>query len=321
MRTIESPNVHKGYQLIDFSNLGFAAAAGPVLSVGEQQTQAIFGFLRMLRPLVAMYPMLKPIVLGDGRSWRYDIFPDYKAKRAKEAETKSEIMLTQVRKSFHSQRSFIQEALGLLGVPYLVAMNLEADDLAGILCRRYVAAGNKVMLISGDKDWIQLVASGVGWLDPRSDAKVKRVNIRTLEEQLGVATPQQWLEMKALIGDKSDEIPGVGGIGDKGAIELLMKHGSVTSFINGVIDGSIDEKSLPKKFRDLVANEDKIATFRVNMDLMDLNSPKIPRPVDLRLQKGELNVSAFHDFCEKWHFKSILKDIDGWCEPFKGVST
>jgi 5'-3' exonuclease len=307
----------KGYLIIDGSNVSFAAASMRKLTVGEQDTHAVFGVLRSLRPLVSMFPMLKPVVLWDGRSWRYDYFPEYKARRAKPPETKQEILQAEIRASLKSQRPLIQEALTHLGIGQAVAMNLEADDLAGVLVRRYVPQGNKVMLVTGDKDWIQLVGPGVGWLNPIADAKVKRVTAATLEKTFGVKSPRAFLEMKALTGDLSDDLCGVGGIGPAGAVELLNTYGTVSAFCNQCMDGTIDTATVSKKFRDFAEDEAKQILFTRNMDLMDLNSPKIPKPQDLRVTKGAFNAVAFEEFCERWMFSSMTKDIDGWVSPFR----
>lgn len=313
----------KGYILIDGSNVGFANTANKKLTVGDQEVQGFYGLLRWLRPVVAMYPMLKPIVLWDGISWRYESFPEYKAARNKEPVTKQEIQMAALRDSFKSQRPMMVEALKLIGVTQMRSFNLEADDLAAMLVRRWRGTGQKIMLISGDKDWIQLVGPGVGWYDPIRDL---RITEKTIEEKLGfrdektdtwygVPSAQAWLEIKALMGDTSDGIPGVGGIGEKGAILFLRTYGSVIKFRNAVMDKSIDVATLPKKFRDLIEDENKLEIFARNIRLMNLNSKVIPMPHDLRITKTEIDPDGFRAFCEKWVFKSILSQ-DNWLEPF-----
>lgn len=304
-----------GYLVIDGNNIAYAANATRKLHVGDLETQGIYGFLRAIRAAIANYPMLKPIVLWDGRSWRYDAFPDYKAKREKAPETKSEQAMADNRASMREQKPFIRRALINLGVTQMVALNLEADDLAGIIVRRYQPEGKKILLISGDKDWIQLIGPGVGWMDPINDI---RITASKLEEKLGVKTPRQWLEVKALMGDSSDEIPGVGGIGEKGAKELVMTYGSVTSFLNQAMDGSLPE--LPKKFRDFAESTDKQVIFHRNMKLMDLASPEIPAPLGLKVEKSTLDADAFAEFCEELIFRSITSDLNNWCEPFENAA-
>lgn len=307
--------MRSGYMLIDANNIGFAASATKKLAVGDQPTNGVYGFLRFIRPARAMFPQLKPIVLWDGASWRKTAFEEYKAKRDDKPVTKSQIMQAEVRASWRSQKALTVKALKALGVGQLFARNLEADDLAAILVRRYQPQERKVVLVSADKDWLQLLGPHVSWFDTIND---RRCTLAKLEEFCGVKTPRQWLEVKALMGDVSDEIPGVGGIGEKGAKELVNAYGSVSAFTNRVLDGTIDPKSLHKKFRELALNEDKQLLFARNMQLMDLNSPLIPKPDGMKVIAGSLSIGAFTALCEELHFKSILTDVDGWCEPFAG---
>ncbi|SER28649.1 DNA polymerase-1 [Faunimonas pinastri] len=324
-----------GYLLIDGNNIGFAAAATKKLTVGEMEVQAVFGFMRAIRMAVARYPLLKPVVLWDGVSWRKHFYEEYKAGRDAPADTPAAKAQLALRKGYKVQRPLILKGLKHLGVSQLAAMNLEADDLAAILARRYAAQGKKVLMLSGDKDWIQLIQPNVSWFDPQ---RGELLTLNTLEKKLGydpakkrivvcngkdeidgwmgVPSPRAWLEIKALMGDASDEIPGVGGIGEKGAIELLRTYGSVVSFRNQVLDRTIDAAKLPKKLRDFAEQEEKHFIFTRNMTLMDLNSPDIPAPARLKLTAGSLERDDFASFCSELSFKSILTDIDGWCEPF-----
>lgn len=323
----------KGFILIDGNNLGFAAQSGAPLKLGTIEVTAIYNFVRSIRMLVSAYPMLKPIVLWDGLSWRKMAFKGYKANRDK-INNKSDEKKVQQRDAYRKQRPYIQKALKMLGIAQMSCDNLEADDLAAILVRRYVAKGKRILLISGDKDWIQLVQPKVSWLDPMSDVKI---TAETLSKRLGydtekkrfvayssdqeradfipIASPRAWLEAKALMGDTSDEIPGVGGIGPKGAIELLSKYGSVAAFHNGYIDGSINDA--PKKLADFAESDEKQFNYRRNINLMDLNDPNIPPPVNLSVETGAVNKGLFRQFCERLSFKSLLTSFDSFMEPFE----
>lgn len=309
----------RGYVLIDGNSVSYAAAATRVLSVGNQQVHIVYGMLRTVRAISGTYPALTPIVLWDGDTWRKDYFKEYKASRDAEGTeekplSKAQEMLQAQREQVKGQKKLVMEGLRLVGVTQMRAQNLEADDLAGMLVRRWKGNGNKIVLISGDEDWIQLVEDGVSWRDHRSD---KRVSISTLKEAKGVETGRQWLECKALMGDTSDEVPGVGGIGEKGAAELINTYGSVASFINQVTEGSLDPMKLPKKFRDFALSVDKQVIFGRNMRLMDLHSPAIPKPVDLRVWNDPMNRPKFEAFCKTLCFQSMLTDMPGWLEPLE----
>ncbi|AMB48367.1 5'-3' exonuclease H3TH domain-containing protein [Methylobacterium sp. AMS5] len=324
-----------GYLLIDANNIGFAATSTTKLTVGDVEVQGVFGGLRMIRVALARYPMLKPIVLWDGATWRKDAFEEYKENRDKSGSVKPyEIAQMAVRESWRKQKPVLGKALSLLGVPQLTAANLEADDWAGILVRRYRALGQRVVLCSGDKDWLQLVQPGVNWWDPIQD---KRITSATFSEKIGymktqkvkqgaglpdliedvewrgVPSPRAFLECKALQGDAGDNIPGVGGVGEKGAIELVIQFGDVKGFFEAV---EIQKVKVPKKLADFCSEPEKRDRFYRNLRLMDLNHPDIPQPERPRLNKGQFDLEAFEEFCKERVFNSITKDIDRWVEPF-----
>jgi len=275
-------------------------------------------------------------VLGDGRSWRYEVFPNYKASRDKPPETKQEIEQATIRASVKSQKRLLIEALKLLGVRRMSTLNLEADDLAAMLVRRY-AATKSILLLSGDKDWIQLVRPNVTWLDLINKRRISVASFsarspagesvgigfvrdegKPTEQWVSLARPDQWLDVKCLMGDKSDEIEGVGGIGEKGAIELVREYGSVDNFVMQTIDHSIDVGKLPKKFRDFAQSDAKQDIFKRNQMLMNLDSARIPASNGARMVHAPFDDSGFRTFCETWMFQSILKDFDNWTTPFKG---
>ena len=301
-----------GYLLIDASNIAYAAQAGKKLTVHDMEVQALYNFLRTMRAVSAKFALYTPIVLWDGTSWRKKYFTDYKASRTKEAKSKHEIAREQERAALKKQMPLIRKALNTLGVRQVIALNLEADDLAGILVRRYEEQGKRCLMISGDKDWAQLVSETTTWLDP---IRGTRITLANYEEILGVKTPYEFIQVKALMGDSSDNIPGVGGIGEVGAKELINTYGSVNSFISQLLDGTL--KKVPKKFSDFANDETKMINFGRNMNLVDLNSQGIPAPFGLKVYKEQLDKEAFREFCEAYAFQSILKSLDAFCEAFE----
>lgn len=312
----------KNYLLIDGNSLGHYYNNGAKLSIGETQVQAIFGFLRGLRQQVALYQTYSPIVLWDGASWRKLMFPSYKEIRDRE-ETKAEIKLKENKDAYKRQAPYIKKALGFLGVPQVSAMNMEADDLGAILVDRYSAQGGKIVMITGDKDWLQLVGPNVVWKDPINDrlinlTKMNKEGTRTMFEDLtGVDTVEKFVQVKALCGDTGDSVPGVGGIGQKGAVDFINQYHSFSNFLNmALLEKNIDLKKLPKKFRDLVENEEKGLTFKRNIELMDLRTKARPAPFNLVVDKGTPNADKFRQFCDLLLFKSITQEFDEWIRVF-----
>ncbi|MCP1540006.1 5'-3' exonuclease H3TH domain-containing protein [Methylorubrum extorquens] len=329
--------------MIDINNIGFAATSTRVLKVGEQETQGALGVIRAIKKMVETYPQLRPLILWDGDSWRKKEIDGYKGSRdaVKEAPKPYEIEQARIRESWRTQKPLAFQLLKACGVHQLSAANLEADDWAGILVRRYqpdlAAKGHKILLISGDKDWLQLVQPGVAWHAP---VQKKRITAQTFEKEVGYMkqkktkqadgstliediewrgcpSPQAYLEVKALMGDGSDEICGVGGIGDKGAFDLVRAFGTVKGFFDAV---EIHKAKVPKKLADFCSSPEKRDIFYRNLRLMDLHHPDIPAPLRPRLTPGEFNPEAVRDQCSDLLFNQILSDVDGWLEPFRALS-
>jgi DNA polymerase-1 len=335
---------HRGHLLIDVNNIGFAATSTKVLKVGEQETQGVLGTIRAIRVMVATYPQLRPMILWDGDSWRKKEIEGYKASRDAKPVTKNDEKVAQARASWRSQRPLVHRIMKACGVQQLSAANLEADDFAGMLVKRYtpeIEKGAKILMISGDKDWLQLVRPGVAWHAPVQRKRVTHTNFSekvgymkqkrtkqadgsTLVEDIewrGCPSPQAYLEVKALMGDVSDEIPGVGGIGEIGAFDLVHKFGSVRGFFEAV---EIHKVDVPKKLADFCSEREKREIFYRNLRIMDLMHNDIPAPVRPKLTKPEFNPDAVREHCEALLFNSLLSDLDGWLEPFcalSGVST
>jgi 5'-3' exonuclease len=305
----------KRYLLIDGPNITHAAQGSKKLTVGQTEVQAIFGFLRTLRKLMSVYPMMTPIVLWDGASWRSMIFSDYKVGREKNHTAAYQKQQAE-KDSAKKQMPAIKKALTLLGVDQVRASNMEADDMAAIMADLYVRRGDSVMLVSGDKDWIQLAGGKIAWFDPINDRKVRKPEDIETAIGLKVSSFQQFVEIKALMGDAGDSVPGVGGIGEKGAQEFIATFGSFSDFSNACLTGDVDVSTLPKKFRDLAEDEDKRMKFAGNMKLVDLRHPARPAPINLTVTRGEPDRAKFEEFCRRLAFQSFLKKMDDWISVF-----
>jgi 5'-3' exonuclease len=303
------------YLLIDGMNIAHAANNAKPLKVGDTQVQAIFHFVKIVRKLVAAYPTAKPAVLWDGASWRYMDFPEYKSARKKE-DTATAIKAAEMKKVAESQIPAIKKAMQLIGMPQVRASNMEADDLAAIMGDRYAAKGDRVVLVSGDKDWVQLVNDRILWLDPIRDRKIMKPADMETAIDVKLDSFEQFVEMKCLAGDDGDSVPGVGGIGEKGAIQFLNLYGSTSNFSNMLIDKTLDPKKVLKKFRDFAESEEKQMTFQRNRKLMDLRTPLRPEPINLRVDAGEPDLERFRTFCNRLMFRSIASDLKSWLSVF-----
>lgn len=296
--------------IIDANSLGHANHNGSVLTVGDMQVQAIFGFTRSMRNLLEMYPGWTPVVLWDGDArWRKDLYPEYKGNR--EAKSEEEV---KHKEAYQAQLPILKKLLKFLGVRQMVCSEAEADDLAGIISSRLSKSGQSAVVVTGDKDWIQMVTPNVVWFDPIRDRKVTHGKFF---EATGYANPAAFLDGKALRGDTSDNIKGVGGIGEKGAPEFLAEFKSVDNFFEMVDSGVFVPKK--KAHINLASVEGRRAFFR-NRTIMNLLNVPSPEKHTVTVTPGEFNPDAARIICERLAFASILRDFEGFIAPFENVA-
>ena len=309
--------------LLDMNSIGFAAASSNKLIANDVEVQAVFGTLNTIKSLMNNFSDYQPIALWDGRAdFRYDLYPQYK-DRAGKSESMDEL-----RTSYKSQTPNIQEFLSALGVKQVTHLKMEADDLAYHYSRKFEDNGAEVLLITGDRDWLQLVTPKVRWMDHR---KREIVDHSKFEEKTGFKTVRAFVEAKALTGDQSDTIKGVGGIGEKGARELLIKYGSVdelkrlykmgktgklTKAVTNFLNNETPKSKIAKDGTE-ITYAPSMDAFERNLQLMDLSrSPKIDKAY-LNIVSESFNEQRFTELCAHYAFMSILKDIDTWTRIFK----
>jgi len=295
--------------IVDGNSVGYAAHDATKLRSGDMETQAIYGFLRTIRQVALDYPGYEIIVLWDGRAqWRYDLHPTYKSKRNNDPVKAAR------REAYVKQRPYISQALAHLGVRQLTDIKQEADDVAGYLVRRIVMKDPhaKVVLITGDKDWVQLLLTpNVTWRDLRDDSRL--ITLDNFMDKTGFANPMAFLEGKCLQGDSSDDIPGVGQIGEERATHVLAEFGSVREFWRRCDSG----EHAPKLKRMIaLASQDGRRRFLRNLRLMQLHVGKQPDPKNVRMVKGEFNPEKFIALCEELAFASILRQIEAFLHTF-----
>ena len=214
-----------GYALI--YRAFYALIARPLTTSKGENTSAVWGIANFLQRLVANY---KPDYLGwvhdSGLSFRHERYPAYKATREKLTE--------ELQADFDRGMDRICQVLEAYRIPVISLPGFEADDVIGTLVARSVAERLNVVVVSGDKDFQQLVRSGVWLLNPGrgGSAGVEEhwVSTENGSERLGVA-PEYVTDYLALVGDSSDNIPGVRGIGEKTACELVKEYGHLESIL------------------------------------------------------------------------------------------
>jgi len=298
--------------LLDCNNLGYAAQSASPLSYEGKPTHAIFHFMKMLKTIAMAYhgEDCKLIALWDSTAkWRYELYPEYKGDRDKDEES------VKRRSEYGLQRPTIVKALTMLGVDQIVGAGYEADDIAGFLAQGYAAKGNKVLLVSGDKDWIQLVSGMITWYDPIRERSVKRSNF---SDFTGYQDAQGYVEAKALEGDSSDCIAGVPGIGEKASLCINQEYGSVEGLFARYdqLGRDFEKNDLPasltryrKKLNEFCGSGRDV--FYRNMKLMDLRTV----PVDksrIVVVKGDYQPQQFRNLCINHAFHSIIREFNSW---------
>ncbi len=217
--------------LVDGSSFLFRAfhALPPLTNSRGEPTGAILGVANMLRKLLEQYPDSHIEVVFDapGKTFRDELFPEYKAHRP---PTPDELKV---------QIEPLYELIRALGIPMLVEPGVEADDVIGTLTRQAASAGFSVIISTGDKDMAQLVDDRIILENTMTDT---RMNHDGVVEKFGVR-PDQITDYLALVGDASDNIPGVPKVGPKTAAKWLGQYGSVEKIIQSAdeIKGRVGE--------------------------------------------------------------------------------
>ncbi len=208
------PSARKRLVVIDGANAIYRAFfAIPNLRAPDgTPTGAAYGFVTMLIKVLREEHPTHVAIASDppGGSFRREIFPEYKAGRDAQPE------------DLTLQFPIVAELCEAFGVQMIEVPNFEADDVIATLVET-APKGAEVCIVSTDKDLMQLVGSGVEMLD---SGKGRRIDTAAVEERFGVP-PSQLLDMRALVGDPSDNIPGVKGIGEKGAAKLIQEYGTL----------------------------------------------------------------------------------------------
>ena len=296
MKAPESPRLFlvDGYALI--YRAFFALISRPLTTSKGENTSASWGIANFLQRLITKH---QPEYLGwvhdSGLSFRHERYPAYKATREKLTE--------ELQSDFDRGMDRIREMLDAYRIPIMTLPGYEADDVIGTLVAKSVDAGVNVVVVSGDKDFQQLVKPGVWLLNPGrgGPANVEEhwVGVENGDERLGVA-PEFVTDYLALVGDSSDNIPGVKGIGDKTASELVKQYGHLESILAHA--GEITKKRPREALLEHADNarlSKELVTIRDDLAVpFDLESLRIKQPDHNRLR----------DLFIELEFHSLAKD-------------
>ncbi|MHA0857453.1 DNA polymerase I [Paenibacillus sp. CMAA1364] len=222
--------------LIDGNSIIYRAffAMPPLTNTKGWHTNAVYGFTNMLLRIIEDYKPTHMMVAFDAGkiTFRHDTYKEYKGGRAKTPHELSE------------QFPLLKELLQGLGIAQFELSGFEADDIIGTLARQADEAGRKVLIISGDKDMFQLASDHVQiGMTRKGVTDIEIYDPAQIQERYGLE-PHQITDLKGLMGDTSDNIPGVPGVGEKTALKLLHQYGTVEEVLANTheLKGKMKEK-------------------------------------------------------------------------------
>lgn len=262
-------------------------------------TNAIYGFHLMLNHLLERVQPTHALVAFDAgkTTFRTEMFTDYKAGRAKTPE------------EFREQLPYIRDMLKGLGIRFYDLENYEADDIIGTFDK---LAENEdeyeVTIVSGDKDLIQLADNNtVVEISKKGVAEFEEFTPAYLMEKMGI-TPKQFIDLKALMGDKSDNIPGVTKIGEKTGLKLLLEHGSLEGIYENI------ESFKASKMKENLINDKEQAFLSKTLATIDTQAPITIGLDDITYAGPDVaTLSKFYDEMDFKQFKAKL-DLSGQVE-------
>ncbi len=296
-------NQMKRIYLIDGSSLLFRTyfALPPLMTTKGEPTGAVYGFVRILLNILENNSIdYIGVSFDKGKpTFRLEKLPEYKAQRPKPPE---EISI---------QKERLKQVLDAFGISVIEIPGFEGDDIIGTIKKMAEKENLYTVIVTGDRDLLQLLTDNSEvLLTKKGISQIERVTREDFIKKYGIE-PLRLSEIKALTGDKSDNIPGVPGIGEKTAITLLKKYGSLEKLIENPPKGRIGD--LIKRYKDQILTAKEITTIRtnvpINLGIEDLRKREIDRRRLLRL----FSELEFDTLLEKFTLKKEkipLKEVE-----------
>lgn len=283
--------------LIDGMSLVFRAYHAMVnanfQSASGEPTYAVFGFINIIHSLIKSEKAENMLVAFDtsAPTFRHELYEDYKANRTAFPEPLVPQLLR------------IKQFLALAGIPQIEFPGYEADDIIGSIAKQYT--DYEIYCVTEDKDYYQLVDDRIKLIKQSRtrDKNFTFVDIEEVERKFG-GTPEQVRDVLALIGDSSDNIPGVKGIGEKTAIPLVLKYGNLNNIYDNIEE--INPQGVRNKL--IAGKEDAYKALKLVTIITDMELPKFDIKLEIKDSK------ALFDFFEELNFNQFkvkwLKDSE-----------
>ena len=261
-------------------------------------TGTAYGFLTSLHTMVRAFKPGAVIVCWDGgrAKWRLKLYPEYKQNRKKDNTS-----------DYPEQLRILKEGLEYLNICTLTVSDIEADDLVGILTAEFEAASSKTLIVSTDKDFYQLLSSQIALFK-------KGVELFTRKSfclDYGIQ-PNAWPDVRALVGDASDNIQGVPSIGEKRALDLIRLYGS----IDGILLNGNDSKQTKviMQYQDIA-----LRNRRLIMLPRSTKDPVVFQAViDAKKAKmSGIDLKGLAHYCNRYNISSIANMLNVWEYDFQ----
>lgn len=259
----------------------YAFINNPLRTKDGQDVSAIYGFARMLYKLISEQNPEYLVVTFDppNRSFRWDIYPEYKANRNKTPD------------ELRSQIDEIKNMVKAIGLPQYENERYEADDVMGSISDKYGKGDIQVVLVTGDKDAMQLVNDNVVmYVNKKGVSEYKIVDVEGVVEKLGLK-PNEVIDYMAMVGDSSDNVPGVSGIGPKGAKNLINRFGTLDEIFNNL------DSLTPRQKQQLIDSKE---SAYLSQDLVTIR-----RDVPVEIDFDSLNYDGLSSETAKEYFKNL----------------
>ena len=285
----------------------------------------LVGFLRSLGYVTRIFDPTRVIIVWDGKGGsgnRKNIDPNYKAQRATSRithwglyDTKEEETEALIGQLFRTQ-----DYLECLPIQQMIMEKLEADDIMAYLAKRASSAGKKVTIVSSDKDFLQLVDDNIEVYAP---VKKMTFNKDNIFEELKVL-PANYNIVKALLGDNSDNLQGVKGLGIKTIVSEFPKLLTEATNLDYVFETAEEKLEDKKIFAKIIHSWDRVET---NFKLMDLHDTALDEgeiqyvETILKEPVPDLQTGAFLHLLDQDKIEGITKNTEGWLENFRGLTT
>ncbi|WP_037355669.1 DNA polymerase I [Selenomonas sp. FC4001] len=281
------------FVILDGSSLMYRAfyALPPLTDSQGRPTNAIFGFSNMLTKLLGeLQPDKLVIAFDKGRTtFRTERYAEYKGTRDKTPEE----LLAQI--------PLLHEFAAAFGISFIEKERYEADDIIGTLAVKAAGAGHEVMVVTGDRDALQLVRPNLKvLLTKKGISELKEYDEAAFQEEYGFE-PIKLIDLKGLMGDTSDNIPGVPGVGPKTASKLLLEYGSLEEVLNNI------ENISGKKLKERLTENKEQAILSKELATIELNVP------EMELDWESYDITPDHEhmksFCDGYELKAVWKNF------------